>query len=78
MFKTKKALEIEYDPAPRQLAQLEGTVELVKNLIEILKKEEEEVVYFNGNEYSIGNIQEAFYLLRDMSEERYSSNILEQ
>lgn len=78
MFVIRKKLEIEYDPTPQQLAHLEDTVELVKKLVETLEKEEEDVVYFMDNEYSIGNIREALYLLRDMSEERYSSNILEQ
>ena len=78
MFKTRKTLEIEYDPTSQQLAQLKDTVKLVKNLIEVLEDEREEVVYFMDNEYSISHIRGAFCLLNDMLEERYSHNILEQ
>ena len=78
MFKTRKTLEIEYDPTSQELARLEDTVALVKDLVDFLEKEGEEVVYFNDNEYSVGNIREVFYFLRDMLEQRYDSNILKQ
>ena len=78
MFKTRKTLEIEYDPTQQQLVHLEEAAKLVGNLVEILEKEEEEVAYFMDNEYSIDFIKNLFYFLHDMAEERYNSNILEQ
>jgi len=78
MFKTRKTLELEYDPTSQELAKLEDTVVLVKDLVDFLESEGEEVVYFNDNEYSVGNIRETFYFLRDMLEQRYDSNILKQ
>lgn len=78
MFNTRKSLEIEYDPTPQQLAHLEDTVKLIKDLIEILEKEEEEVVYFDENEYYTQYIRGTLCFLNDMLNQRYSPNILEQ
>ena len=78
MFKTRKTLEIEYDPTSQELMHLEEATKLVKNLIEVLEYENEEVVYFMDTEYSIGHLRGVYCLLHDMAEERYSSNILEQ
>lgn len=78
MFKTRKTLEIEYNPTSQDLAHLEDTVALVKNLVEILEKEEEEAVYFDENEYYTTDIRNVLCFLTDMVRQRYSSNILEQ
>ena len=78
MFKTRKTLEIEYDPTSQELAHLEDTVDLVRDLAEFLEKEDEEIVYFNDNQYRTEDIRTVFYFLNDMWEQRYSSNILKQ
>lgn len=78
MFKTRKTLEIEYNPTTQQLAQLEDIAKLIQTLKEILDQEEEDVVYFYDDEYSIDFIKDVSCLLNDMLEQRYSPNILEQ
>lgn len=76
MFKTRKTLEIEYDPTPQQLARLEDTTVLIEDLVDFLEKEGEETVYFNDNEYCTTDIRNTFYFLNDMLKQRYSHNIL--
>jgi len=78
MFKTRKTLEIEYDPTSQELAHLETTVGLVGDLAEFLEKEDEDTVYFNDNQYRTEDIRTVFYFLNDMLEQRYSSDILKQ
>lgn len=78
MFKTRKTLEIEYDPTSQELEHLKDTVGLVGDLAEFLEREDEEIVYFNDNQYRTEDIRNVFYFLNDMLEQRYSSNILKQ